>query len=95
MLALLAAATAVTLVVNTADDKVSSSDGVLSLREAIARANASTKPHVIIFRGKGLGYQFMKSATPEGYRMELISTSTASVLLGTKLVQGKLVDGSP
>jgi hypothetical protein len=32
---------------------------------------------------------------PEGYRMELIGASTPSVLLGTKLVQGKLVDGSP
>ena len=56
------AAVAVTLVVNTADDKVSSSDGVLSLREAIAQANVSPKPHIITFKGKGLGYQFMKSA---------------------------------
>ena len=56
------AAVAVTLVVNTADDKVSSSDGVLSLREAITQANVSTKPHIITFKGNGLGYQFMKSA---------------------------------
>jgi hypothetical protein len=58
----LIAAAVVTLFVNTADDVVSTSDGVLSLREAVTRANASTVPHVITFKGKGLGYQFMKSA---------------------------------
>src|SRR5262245_3929382 len=58
----LIAAAVVTLFVNTADDKVSASDGVLSLREAIAKANASTQPYIITFKGKGLGYQFMKSA---------------------------------
>jgi hypothetical protein len=52
----------VTLVVTTADDKVSPSDGVLSLREALTQANASPKPHIITFKGAGLGYQFMKSA---------------------------------
>ena len=56
------AAVAVTLVVNTADDKVSSSDGVFSLREAITQANVDPKQHIITFKGKGLGYQFMKSA---------------------------------
>ena len=56
------AAVAVTLVVNTADDKVSSSDGVLSLREAIAQANVESEAAHHRLKGKGLGYKFMKSA---------------------------------
>jgi CSLREA domain-containing protein len=56
------AAAAVTLVVNTAEDKVSASDGKLSLREAITAANQSLQPHVITFTGAGLGYHAMESA---------------------------------
>ncbi len=61
MLSILAA-TVVTLVVNTADDTVVANDGKLSLREAIAAANTDSRPHIITFKGSGLGYQLLKSA---------------------------------
>lgn len=51
-----------TLVVNTTEDKVSGSDGKLSLREAIAEANSDPRPHQITFKGSGLGYHPLQSA---------------------------------
>ncbi len=60
MFALVAAA-AVTLVVTTTEDVIDTRDGKLSLREAVAEANDSSKPVRITFAGAGVGFHGMKS----------------------------------
>jgi hypothetical protein len=95
MSALLAAA--VTFVVTANVDEVSDTDGVLSLREAVAAAEADPGPNIITFASKTIYWQPMKSALdlrPSGaltINGDVDDDGLADILLGNGLAEKLIV----